>query len=98
MVLVLWMAVAASLAVAAAAWVSARRAARRLDELAERYWEMKYQYSELRTRLDEAPRAGAAPAPADGRVITVGPVDDGVAYELRLRSVSLWLWIVSLWL
>jgi len=30
----------------------------------------------------------AAPAPADGRVITIGPVDDGVAYELRLRSVS----------
>ena len=71
MVLVLWVAVAASLAVAAAAWIHARRAARRLDELSERYWELKYQYSELRTRLDETPRAGAAapaPAPADGLI------------------------------
>ena len=64
MVLVLWLAVAASLAAAVAAWVHSRRLARRLDELSSRYWELKFQYSELRTRLDEAPRAGGA-APAD---------------------------------
>jgi hypothetical protein len=68
MVLVLWVAVAGSLVVAVMAWVSARRVTRRLDELSARHWELKYQYSELRTRLDEAPRTGAASAPADGLI------------------------------
>ena len=68
MVLVLWVAVVASLVAAVTAWVHVRRVTRRLDELSARYWEVKYQYSELRTRLDEAPRDGAAPPPADGLI------------------------------
>ncbi|MCW5698291.1 MAG: hypothetical protein KIT00_00425 [Rhodospirillales bacterium] len=30
----------------------------------------------------------ASPAPADARVVAIGPVDDGVVYDIRLRSVS----------
>ena len=68
MVLVLWVAVVGSLVVAAMAWAQARRATRQLDELSARYWELKYQYSELRTRLDAAPRDGEASPPADGLI------------------------------
>ncbi len=40
-----------------------------------------------RAGTDEA-WAVAPPAPADTRVIAIGPVDDGVTYDIRLRAVS----------
>ena len=71
----LWLATAAALLVALAVWVCARRAAKRLDRLAEMYWELKYQYGELRAQAREPgaePQTGEAPAapaaPSDGFV------------------------------
>jgi hypothetical protein len=51
------------------AWSSARRAARRLDALNQSYWELRYDYTRLRSqvaRLDpeQAEPAEEAPQPA----------------------------------
>ena len=46
-----WVVAAAALAVAVLAWARARRTARRLDQLVQMYWELKYQHGELRTQL-----------------------------------------------
>lgn len=47
----LWSVVVASCIVAFAAWTTARRSARRLAQLSEMYWELRYQYGELRSRV-----------------------------------------------
>ncbi len=70
----LWVVTGAALAVAIAALVTARRAAARLTQLSEMYWELKYQHLELRMQVDRIPGAQraeaapiAAPAPAPPR-------------------------------
>ena len=64
----LWLVTGASLAVALVAWSRARRIARRLEQLTEMYWELKYQHGELRVQLQRAtgelPAPAATPAPA----------------------------------
>jgi hypothetical protein len=40
-----------ALAIAAAALVRARRLARRLEQLSESYWELRYDYGQLRARI-----------------------------------------------
>jgi hypothetical protein len=66
----LWCITAASLLVALTAWMQARRTAKRVEQLSQMYWELKYQHGELRVQLqrraatlppDEVP---APPAPA----------------------------------
>jgi hypothetical protein len=65
---VLWLIAGASLVAALVAWSQARRTAKRLEQLSQMYWELKYQYGELRTQLQRAagelPPADQAPAPA----------------------------------
>jgi hypothetical protein len=56
---ILWIVTGAALAVAAAAWMTARRAAARLTQLSEMHWELKYQHLELRKQVDRI--AGAEP-------------------------------------
>src|SRR3990172_1856810 len=59
-----WLA-AAACALAVGALVRARRASRRLDRLTESYWELRYEYGELRTRVDRLearPGGGGPPA------------------------------------
>lgn len=46
-----WFIAGASLVVALVAWRQARRTAKRLAQLSEMYWELKYQQGELRVRL-----------------------------------------------
>ena len=64
----LWLATGASLLVALMAWSTARRANRRLEQLSERYWELKYQHGELRVQVQGKSRGEpepiAAPVPA----------------------------------
>jgi len=58
---------AAALLVAIGALVRARKVSRRLDRLTESYWELRYEYGELRTRLTrlETPQTdGDPPAPS----------------------------------
>ena len=57
-----WFIAGASLVVALVAWSQARRTARRLAQLSEMYWELKYQQGELRVRMQRM--EGEAPPPA----------------------------------
>ena len=66
--MLLWSVTVLALAIASMALLLVRRQARRLDALNQSYWELRYDYTRLRsqvTRLDpgEAP-AAAAPDPA----------------------------------
>jgi hypothetical protein len=63
----LWIAAGASLVAALAAWSKARRTARRLEQISQMYWELKYQHGELRAqvqRLTSSGQAPSSPAPA----------------------------------
>ena len=48
---VLWLIAGASLVVALVAWNQARRTAKRLEQLSQMYWELKYQHGELKERV-----------------------------------------------
>ncbi len=60
----------AALLLAAVAWIRARQTARRLERLTESYWELRYEYGQLRARLaalephQESPEPTAAAAVA----------------------------------
>ena len=56
-----WFIAGASLIVALVAWSQARRTAKRLAQLSEMYWELKYQQGELRVRVQRM--AGEQPSP-----------------------------------
>jgi acyl carrier protein phosphodiesterase len=47
----LWVVALLALAAALAALSSARRAARRLDSLSQSYWELRYDYTRLRSQV-----------------------------------------------
>jgi len=72
----LWFIAGASLAVALVAWGQARRTAKRLAQLSESYWELKYRQGELRLQVqrmagETSPQSIQAPAaepPADNFV------------------------------
>ena len=49
--MLLWVLAGVSLAVAVVAWTRARRTSRRLEQLTEMYWELKYQHGELRVQV-----------------------------------------------
>jgi hypothetical protein len=57
----LWFIAGASLVVALVAWSQARRTAKRLAQISEMYWELKYQHGELRLRIQRL--TGEAPTP-----------------------------------
>ena len=64
-----WLLTGAALILAAAAWVKARRLARRLERLAESYWELRYEHGQLRARVarldpEQAPAVSDAARPA----------------------------------
>jgi hypothetical protein len=58
----LWVVTGAALAVAVVAWLTARRATKRLSQLSEMYWELKYQHGELKNQVQRLPGADAAAA------------------------------------
>ena len=71
----LWFITGASLLVALVAWSQARRTARRLEQLSQMYWELKFQHGELRVQLRQMsgeppapPVAAASPQPGDSFV------------------------------
>ena len=57
----LWFITGASLVVALVAWSQGRRTAKRLAQLSELYWELKYQQGELRAKVQRV--SGEAPPP-----------------------------------
>ena len=72
----LWLVTGASLLVAGVAWSRARRVGRRLEQLTEMYWELKYQHGELRAQLQRRSggEADAAAAPASRPVDAFVPL------------------------
>ena len=60
----LWVIAGASLVAALVAWGQARRTAKRLEQLSQMYWELKYQQGELRVQLQRATGGLAEPAQA----------------------------------
>src|SRR5712691_1283001 len=67
----LWLVTGASLVVALIALGQARRTAKRLEQLTQNYWELKYQNGELRGQLQQltgesAPQPTATPIAAQG--------------------------------
>jgi hypothetical protein len=72
----LWLVTAASLATAILAWRAARRTARRVDQLSELYWALKYQHGELRVQLQRLQSgAGAEDAETRGAPAAANPAD-----------------------
>jgi hypothetical protein len=57
---------AAALLVAVAALLRARRVARRLDQVVESYWELRYQHGQLRAQLDQLEGKSAGTPPETG--------------------------------
>ena len=60
----LWAAATASLVAALLAWRKTRATARRLEQLSQMYWELKYQHGELRNRMQRLNGGGEAVSPA----------------------------------
>jgi hypothetical protein len=46
-----WLLIGAALLVAVGAFLRARRVAKRLERLTESYWELRYEYGQLRARV-----------------------------------------------
>jgi hypothetical protein len=82
----LWILTGASLLLAFAAWARARRLGRRLDQLSEMYWELKYQHGELRAQLQQQTRPGES-APSAGQAPR--PTTDTAAREAFVPLTSL---------
>jgi hypothetical protein len=75
-VLLLWLTAGVSLIVACSAWARARRLARKLDALNQSYWELRYDYTRLRSqvaRLDPA-EPEEAPPPAQAPTVAFVPI------------------------
>ena len=63
-----WLLAGVAVIAALAAWVRARRLAKRLDRLTESYWELRYEHGQLRARvnrLDPETLAAAADSAAE---------------------------------
>ena len=62
-----WFVTAVALVAALLAWRQARRTARRLEQLSQMYWELKFQHGELRVQIERltggGPRVPPAPEP-----------------------------------
>jgi hypothetical protein len=54
----LWLLTGAALITAALAWRTAIKTARRLDQLSQMFWALKYQQGELRGHLQHPPSGG----------------------------------------
>jgi hypothetical protein len=60
-----WFVTACALVAALLAWNQARRATRRLEQLSQMYWELKFQHGEMRVQVERltggGPRMPAVP-------------------------------------
>ena len=57
----LWIVTVVALLVALAAWMHSRRTARKLAEITQLYWELKFAHGELKAKLDPPEPRPAAP-------------------------------------
>ena len=57
----LWIVTVLALIVALAAWLHSRHTARRLAELTQLYWQLKFEHGELKAKVDPPAPKTAAP-------------------------------------
>jgi hypothetical protein len=79
-----WLVTGAAVLVALVALFRSRRVSRRLDRLAESYWELRYEYGQLRARIgrldgpappdEPRPEQTDAPAPRENAQIAFVPL------------------------
>jgi hypothetical protein len=72
-----WVIAAVALLLAAAAWNRAGRLARKLEALTQSYWELRYDFTRLRSqvaRLDPDVPEQAEPAPAAAQTVAFVPL------------------------
>jgi hypothetical protein len=71
--MLLWAFAVAGVLVACAAWARAGKTARKLEALNQSYWELRYDFTRLRSqvaRLDpDTEQAAAEPPPASGQTV-----------------------------
>jgi hypothetical protein len=61
---ILWLVTGAALLAAVVAWRQARRTAKRLEQLSQMYWELRYQHGELRVQVERLTgTTSSTPAP-----------------------------------
>jgi hypothetical protein len=69
----LWFITGAALVAALVAFSQARRTARRLEQLTQMYWELKFQHGELRVQLRQLTGASAAPGTGESAAQAAPP-------------------------
>jgi hypothetical protein len=60
-----WLLIGAALLFAVGAFLRARRVARRLERLTESYWELRYEYGQLRARVTRLEPPVGEPEPRE---------------------------------
>ena len=75
----LWLLAGLAFVVAAVALAATRRLSRRLDAMTQSYWELRYDYTRLRSQVsrldpDQVEEAAAAEAPAAASTVSFVPL------------------------
>jgi hypothetical protein len=78
-VMLVWVVAGGALLLALMAWARAGRLARKLDTVNQSYWELRYDYTRLRSQVarlnpDQADEAAATPAPAAAPTVAFVPL------------------------
>jgi hypothetical protein len=80
-----WMTAAVAAAVAVASWLRAGRLARKLDALTQSYWELRYDFTRLRSQVARLDPESAEHAEADAP--SAAKPAEGVTY-ISLSSMK----------
>ena len=88
MLTLLWLIAGAGILVALAALFRARRVSRRLDRLAESYWELRYEYGQLRARIGRLDAPGSQDEPLPDQPRATAPREAGQIAFVPLSSLK----------
>jgi hypothetical protein len=83
----LWLTAGAGVLVALAALFRARRVSRRLDRLAESYWELRYEYGQLRARISRLDAPGSQDEALPDQTHAAAPREAGQLAFVPLSSL-----------
>ena len=78
--MVLWLVAGLGLLLSVAALASSRRQSRRLDALTQSYWELRYDYTRLRSQLARLDPEEASPALGQGAALGAGQPPPSVTF------------------
>jgi hypothetical protein len=83
-----WLTSGTAVLVALVALVRARRVSRRLDRLAESYWELRYEYGQLRARIGRLDAPGSQDEPLPDQPRATAPREAGQIAFVPLSSLK----------